>query len=389
MAIETNMIKRKDFLANEVMDLSAEIALTSPTDTPFTTLVMGRGAVVPAKDITVTWREKKLNEDRGTLILEGAEAGKPIKSTRGSLSNLCQIIEKVTQVSGTAQALNPLGIGNSFDAEVADRLVETKRDLEWYYLNGTKAEENDSTPRQMNGIINLIASGNSVDATEGLTEDMFLDALQKMWDHGAQGEYFGFVNASVKRLINKLAKQGENIRFVKGDEGIGNRFGVSYNRFESDFGILNLVLDRHMGTDNILIVDMEQVEIAELRPTFYEDLPKSGDYFKGHIINESTIKLLNSYAAAKIVNISKLAEGTSGSSAGATTVTISGTPTVKLAAGSEVKISEESKVGLAEGAEVKLAADSEVKLAEGTEVGIKQGSKVGIEGTVTTTSGDV
>lgn len=302
------MVKRKDFLDNEVVDLKDEIALVSPTDTPFTTLLMGRGAIVPAKDITVTWRERKLNEDRGTLILEGAEAGTPIKSNRGSLSNICQIIEKVTQVSGTAQALNPKGIGNSFDAEIADRLVETKRDLEYYYLLGEKAEENDTTPRQMNGIINLVNSENVIDGAAGLTEDLLLDALQKMWDHGAQGEYFTFVNATVKRLINRLAKSGDNIRFVKGDEGVGKAFGVTYNRFESDFGVLNMVLDRHMATANALLaVDLEHVEIAELRPTFYEDLPKAGDYKKGHIINESTIKLLNSYAAAKIINVSKLA----------------------------------------------------------------------------------
>ena len=306
------MVKRKDFLANEVMDLRDEIALVSPTDTPLTTLLMGRGAVVPAKDITVTWRERKLNEDRGTLILEGAEAGTPIKSSRGSLSNICQIIEKVTQVSGTAQALNPAGIGNSFDAEIADRLLETKRDLEWYFLNGTKAEEADSTPRQMNGLINLVNTANVIDGTAGLTEDLLLDALQKMWDHGAQGEYFTFVNASVKRLINRLAKAGDNIRFVKGDEGIGKMFGVTYNRFESDFGILNMVLDRHTAANTLFAVDLEQVEIAELRGTFYEDLPKAGDYQKGHIINESTIKLLNSYAGAKIINLSKLATDTAG-----------------------------------------------------------------------------
>lgn len=302
-----DMVKRKDFLANEVVDLRNEIALVSPTDTPFTTLVMGRGAVVSAKDITVTWRERKLNEERGSLILEGAEAGTPIKSSRGSLSNLCQIIEKVTQVSGTAQALNPLGIGNSFDAEVADRLLETKRDLEYYYLCGVKAEEADSTPRQMNGVINLVNDANVIDGTAGLTEDLLLDALQKMWDHGAQGEYFTFVNASIKRLINKMAKNGENIRFVKDEEGVGKAFGVTYNRFESDFGILNMVLDRHMEANTLFAVDLEQVEIAELRPTFYEDLPKAGDYQKGHIINESTIKLLNSYAGAKIINLSKLA----------------------------------------------------------------------------------
>lgn len=306
------MVKRKDFLDNEVMDLRDEIALVSPTDTPLTTLLMGRGAVVPAKDITVTWRERKLNEDRGTLILEGAEAGTPIKSSRGSLSNICQIIEKVTQVSGTAQALNPAGIGNSFDAEIADRLLETKRDLEWYFLNGTKAEEADSTPRQMNGLINLVNTANVIDGTAGLTEDLLLDALQKMWDHGAQGEYFTFVNASVKRLINRLAKAGDNIRFVKGDEGIGKMFGVTYNRFESDFGILNMVLDRHTAANTLFAVDLEQVEIAELRGTFYEDLPKAGDYQKGHIINESTIKLLNSYAGAKIINLSKLATDTAG-----------------------------------------------------------------------------
>lgn len=306
------MVKRKDFLANEVMDLRDEIALVSPTDTPLTTLLMGRGAVVPAKDITVTWRERKLNENRGTLILEGAEAGTPIKSSRGSLSNICQIIEKVTQVSGTAQALNPAGIGNSFDAEIADRLLETKRDLEWYFLNGTKAEEADSTPRQMNGLINLVNADNVIDGTAGLTEDFLLDALQKMWDHGAQGEYFTFVNASVKRLINRLAKAGDNIRFVKGDEGVGKMFGVTYNRFESDFGILNMVLDRHTAANTLFAVDLEQVEIAELRGTFYEDLPKAGDYQKGHIINESTIKLLNSYAGAKIINLSKLATDTAG-----------------------------------------------------------------------------
>lgn len=302
-----NMVKRKEFINGEVMDLKDTIALVSPTDTPFTTLLMGRGAIVPAKDITVTWRERKLNEDRGSLILEGAEAGTPIKSSRGSLNNLCQIIEKVTQVSGTAQALNPKGIGDSFDAEIADRLVETKRDLEWYYLNGTKTEEADNTPRQMSGVINLVNNDNVIDGTAGLTEDLLLDALQKMWDRGAQGEYFTFVNASVKRLINRMAKAGDNIRFVKGDEGVGKAFGVTYNRFESDFGILNMVLDRHTAADTLFAVDLEQVEIAELRPTFYEDLPKAGDYQKGHIINESTIKLLNSYAAAKIINLSKLA----------------------------------------------------------------------------------
>lgn len=308
------MVKRSDFLANEVIDLADEIKLTSPTDTPLTTLLMGRGAVVPAKDITVTWREKQLNSERGTLKLEGADAGTPIQSTRGSISNYCQIIEKVTQVSGTAQALDPKGIGNSFEVEVSDRLVETKRDLEWYYINGTKTAESDSTPRQMNGLLNLVNSNNVINAQgKTFSEDLILDGLQAMWDHGAQGEYYALVNAGVKRLINSFSKLG-NIR-VNIETGTEKVLGVTVVKIESDFGTINLVLDRHMPADALLALDLEQVEIAELRGTFYEDLPKSGDYFKGHILNESTIKLLNSYAAMKVVNIGKDAKVTLNKSA--------------------------------------------------------------------------
>lgn len=294
------MIKRSDFLENEVVDLAEEIKLVSPTDTPLTTLLMARGAVEKAKDITVTWRERELNTNRGTLKLEGAVAGEAIKSTRGSLNNVCQIIEKVTQVSGTARAIAVKGVEDAFDAEVKDRLIEVKRDLEWYFLNGTKTLESDNTPRQMAGLINLI-NANNVVTPETLTEDAFLDAIQKSWDKGAHGEYYSFVNASMKRAINALAKAGNNVRWVVDNGSMTNAYGIGVSKIVTDFGEVNLVLDRYMDAKTILNVDLDEVIISELRPTFYEDLPKDGDYFKGHVINESTIKLLNSYAGSKII----------------------------------------------------------------------------------------
>lgn len=296
-----DMVKRSSFLENEVVDLTEEIKLVSPTDTPLTTMLMARGQVKPATDITVTWRERELNTERGTLKVEGAEAGNVITSTRGSLNNICQIIEKVTQVSGTARALNPKGMGDVFEAEVQDRLIETKRDLEWYFLNGTKTAESDNTPRQMAGLMNLVNANNVVTASGALTENHFLDALQKMWEKGAQGEYFALVNATQKRAINALAKADGNMRIMMDTGSVANKFGVAVSQIVTDFGTINLVLDRYMDANAILTLDLNEVEIAELRPTFYEDLPKAGDYHKGHIINESTIKLLNSYAGSKIL----------------------------------------------------------------------------------------
>ena len=278
-----NMVKRSSFLENEVVDLAEEIKLVSPTDTPLTTMLMARGLVEKATDITVTWRERELNTNRGTL------------------NNVCQIIEKVTQVSGTARALKPKGLGDVFDAEVQDRLIETKRDLEWYFLNGTKTQESDNTPRQMAGLMNLVNEANVVTTAGALKEDHILDALQKMWDKGAQGEYFAFVNASQKRAINALAKAEGNVRWVIDNGSVANKYGIAVSQIVTDFGTVNIVLDRYMDNNGILIVDLDEVRIAELRGTFYEDLPKAGDYHKGHIINESSIKLLNSYAGAKIL----------------------------------------------------------------------------------------
>ena len=295
------MVKTTDFLANEVVDLTNEIKLVSPTDTPLVTMLMARGQVVPATDITVTWREKELNTARGTLKMEGAEAGEVIKSTRGSLSNVCQIMEKVTAVSGTARALQPKGISDVFNAEVQDRLIETKRDMEYYYLNGVKALESDGTPRQMAGLVNLVNDSNVITTAGALKEDHILDALQKMWEKGAKGEYFAFVGATQKRALNSLVKADSNVRFILENGSISNVHGIAVSKIVTDFGTINLVLDRYMDNDKLLFVDLDEVQIAELRPTFYEDLPKAGDYFKGHVINESTIKLLNSYAGAKVL----------------------------------------------------------------------------------------
>jgi hypothetical protein len=60
-----------------------------------------------------------------------------------------------------------------------------------------------------------------------------------------------------------------------------------------------------MPENAILIVDLNEVEIATWRPVFFQELAKTGDDTRGQIITENTIKLLNSKAGVKIVNIKK------------------------------------------------------------------------------------
>lgn len=286
------MKKYKDLLPGEVLDLSAEIALVNPTDTPIVSLLQAKGKVVPAKDVTVSWRERELNKTRGVKA-EGSEAGAAVKSVRKLKSNICQIMEKVVSVSGTLNALNPNGIGSEFASELQDRLIELKMDTEYYVINGKK--NTDSEERQMAGLLELVDETHRLSAT-GLAEDDIVDALQKVWEAGAQGELYCFVNASIKRQINKIFKDQITQIAEQGEQGMG----IIVTRIETDFGNLNLVLDRHMPADKILIVDLDKVELAELRKTAYTELAKTGDYRKGMVNCENTIKLLNTKAGAVI-----------------------------------------------------------------------------------------
>lgn len=289
----------KDLLQGEVQDLREEIALVSPKDTPLTTLLMSMGKVVPAKDITVSWRERELNGTRGNVLVEGAECGTPLKSTRKMFTNYCQILEKVYSVTGTLSALNPVGIGDEKAREIEDRLAELKMDMEYYFLQGAKAEESGMTGRQMNGLLNMVK--NSIDVSSAsLTEDHIIDGMQKMWEKGAHGDVYLLCNATIKRKINKLFSSSDSTRVQASTH---NSLGIMVDTVETDFGTCHIVLDRHMPENQILGIDLENVEIAELRPAFHEELAKTGDYTKGHIVVENTIKLLNQYAGFKIINI--------------------------------------------------------------------------------------
>ena len=300
------MKKHANVLTGELLDLTSEIALLSPTDTPLTTLLYSMGKTVGATDITVSWREKELHKPSSmtdNLMLEGAEAPESVHSTRTMKSNICQIMSKATSVSGTLNALNPYGIGNEYAQEINDRLLELKRDMEYFFLSGTKATESGVTPRQMDGLMNLV--GNSIDASGELTEDILVDAMEKMWEAGVSSEnIYAFCGATVKRKINKLVAENTATR-IHAELGQRHALGIMVDRLVSDFGDFNVVLNRHMPKNAILIVDLNEVEIATLRPAFFQELAKTGDYTKGQIITENTIKLLNSKAGVKIINIAE------------------------------------------------------------------------------------
>ena len=304
------MKKTTDLLAGEVLDLSDVISLVSPTDTPLISLLMAQGRVTKAGDVNVSWREESLDSSRVDPSLEGADSPDPTNSGRTSITNVCQILSKTTAVTGTVEALNVAGVGKELNRQVLHRLTEIKRDGEYYALQGSKASESGVTGRQMNGFLNLV--GNTINVKDltpdapfadgKISEDAINEAFKAMWDKGQAGgaNVVALCNASVKGYLNKLFKDSS---VLSANQGTNNVLGTTVAKLVTDYGEAELVLDRHMPNDQLLILDLDKCELAELRAAQAEGLGKTGDNTKVLVVHEFSVKLLNKYSGAKIINI--------------------------------------------------------------------------------------
>lgn len=298
----------KQLLNGEVLDLKDEIALVSPTDTPLISLIMAGGKTVPATSTKVEWREEALNDQRINPSVEGSEKGETITSDRNSYSNNCQILKRDTGISGTLKSLNVKGVGDELERQIDHRLKEIKRDMEYYSIQGAKANESGSIGRQMNGVLNLIANDNTIDVLDetNFTKDSIESAFVKLWDRGASdGRIIALCNSAVKKKINTLLEESGQLTV---NQGTDNVLGVVCQKIVTDYGEADIVLDRHMPSDTLLLLNLEYTELGELRTAQAKDLGVTGDKEEVMVVWEGTIKLLNQYAAAKIINIKAAAK---------------------------------------------------------------------------------
>ncbi|PEI73877.1 SU10 major capsid protein [Bacillus toyonensis] len=298
------MKKTTDLLSVEKIDLSEAIAYASPMDTPFTTLLLQNGLTTDANSPEVSWREAALDTNRKGPQLEGADATDPNKTLRELIKNNQQIFQRTAEVSGTLNAVKVTGVaGGEMASEINDRMIEVKDDLEWYLLQGTKADESGTTPRQMNGLINLVNARNKFAATGGkLSADDLTKAFRLCWEKGAGGDKLVQCGAQVAEFIDKLFKVEKGV-MIPALQGGGNIIGLTADVIHTRYGRGNIVLNRHMPDGALAIVDLNQVRIRPLRKMAAEKLAKTGDSEKQMIAGEYSLELKNSYAGAVIHGI--------------------------------------------------------------------------------------
>lgn len=287
------MIKTNNFTANENIDLMNEISLIHPLDTPLTTYLLANGLYDMTGSTLPTWREKSLDTTNDITVAEGSDASNFANSTRAEKHNATEIFMKSVKVSGTAQASSITGIADLLNEEAQDRLAEIKVNIERKLINGTFSDGSVDGKRTMKGLLNFVTAGNKVNRV--FNEKNFKETVKKLWDSGlATGQYIAMCNADLKEELDEIYKDKY---FYVAQE---NKFGLVVHTIQTNYGNVDVLLNRHMPADQLVVFDPSFLRITFMqnRTPHMELLGKQGDYIQAMILAELSLKALNEKAVS-------------------------------------------------------------------------------------------
>lgn len=275
-------------------DILDEIQMVSPSDTP----IFSRLADVTGTAVLHEWVEDTLATATAASVPEGATAAASSTVSKARKSNTMQIIRKTGAVSGTAQKLDSVGGRNELMYDMEKTMKSWKIEAEQQLIWGvtTSGDSTAGQAREMNGL-NAAITTNRVTGSGGtvaLTEAVFNDQLQSLWENGSEGaQYIMFVGGFGKRRISQFSTA--SVRNISAeDKRLVNSVGV----YESDFGMVTISLHRYLGTKTYILLDSTKFRKAWLRKPFKDNLAKRGDLDEYQIVGELTLEHLNERAGS-------------------------------------------------------------------------------------------
>ena len=291
----------------------------TPEDTPFTSAIgalSGGGEAVYSKDFE--WQTYDLRASTNPSNLEGAAAPTGQERVRADVNNVCQIFHSAvdlsyTKMAATAQRnglnnVQPTAQADEMTWQVAQELKALKRDLENVFINGTFVKPADNTTaRKTRGIMAAtVTNVTALGTPAALTEAHVIDLMQMVWENGGIQETETatvMVNAKQKRALTKIFITDKG--YTEETRTVG---GVHVQTIETDFGRINLMLNRHMPATALQLVSLEMVKPKMLLIPgkgflFLEELAKVGASTKAQIYGEIGLEYGNERCHGKITNL--------------------------------------------------------------------------------------
>lgn len=239
--------------------------------------------------------------------LEGDDSDPAMWTTPTAPYNQSQIFHWEIRVSGSEQnATSRYGISDQYKYQLMKalggsgggagrpgRAGDLMIDLESTFFYGERVARTSTVAGAMGGFETYVTTNLTNASSARMDQDMFEDAVQSAWSYGGRPDLV-IVNAFNKRLISSW--YAPTVRTERSER----RGGVVITSVETEFGVLDILLNRWCPTDNVYICQSDLMGWVTLRDWFVEPLSKDGDYRKDEIIGEFSFVLQNEKAHALI-----------------------------------------------------------------------------------------
>ena len=267
----------------------------SPTDTPTISSI----GTSTASATLHQWLQDSLAPVATNANVEGADAGTASTVTQTTKTANTQIFDKVVQVSGTAEAVGTYGRTSDLAYAVAKAGKEIKRDIEHAFVGVTQAGTagNGSTARQLTSAANQIstATTNTAGSNRTLTEGLVLDVAQKVYEKGGNATQMQVTPSHSVTVAGFATASGRQRDF-----GSSTTVVNSVDILVTPFGTLNVVPNRFLQANTVLMLDTEYWSRAVLRPMQTVVLAKTGDSDRRQMLTELTLVCEHDEASGKI-----------------------------------------------------------------------------------------
>jgi hypothetical protein len=273
---------------------TGELFGASPEDTPLLSAIGGLTGGESVGATSFEWQGYDLRAAQNNRQrLEGADAPGGEQRVRYSADNVVEIHQEAVAISYSKQgATKQRGAGatavtvgsttipaDELAWQLQQQFKQIARDVELTFWTGSYAKPSDNTsPRKTRGLIeatttNVVTAQYAPGAKPGsaLTEELVLDLLQEVWDNGGiqEGETRTVgVNAGLKRALTRIFIKDKGYK-----ESSRNVGGVNLQTFETDFGLVNIMLNRYVPENVLQVASLE-----DLKPAFLE-IPGKGHFF--------------------------------------------------------------------------------------------------------------
>ena len=315
-------------------DLEDVIYSISPTETPFMTMA----SRVEATAVLHEWQTDALGAAATNRQIEGDDASGGTSVATSRLGMYCQISAKYAVVSDTQQAVDKAGRASEMSYQVAKRLGEMKRDIEFAVTqNGGSSAGSATVARGTAGVeswltyaVGASMTGNST--TIGTNYSAAGAATTPGWTSGgsilaptdatAAGT---FVVANLKAVIKACWTAGGNPgiimcgpvtkQTISGFAGIatiyreagttakGTAIVGAADLYISDFGEHRVVPNRFSRDRTCLVLDMDYWKIGYLRKVSQKEIARTGASIKRFIDTEYCLVAANPQSSGKIADI--------------------------------------------------------------------------------------